>query len=339
MSLELNKLWQRGRDFLGVKYPIMCGAMTWISEANLVSTVCNAGGFGVLAGGNMPQDLFAQAIEETQSKTKGPFGVNLIAIAPNYQSHLEVSIAKKVPFVIFAGSFPKREELKKVKAVGTKVICFASTESIAKRMIKYETDALILEGSEAGGHIGPVSLTVLLQEVLFKFSDRLPIFVAGGIATGKMMTYLLLMGAVGIQMGTRFVMSREAQTHPAFKDAFKRAKARDAESTPQFHSSLPVVSVRALRNQGTKTFGKLQLNLIKKLQEQKIHQREAQYEVEKYWIGALRRAVQDGDIAQGSLMAGQSVGLVSDVKSVKEIIDDMVVEAMEELKKLSSGNL
>ena len=94
MSLELNKLWQRGREFLGVKYPIMCGAMTWISEANLVSTVCNAGGFGVLAGGNMPQDLFARAIEETRSKTKCPFGVNLIPIAPNYQSHLEVAIAK-----------------------------------------------------------------------------------------------------------------------------------------------------------------------------------------------------------------------------------------------------
>lgn len=335
MTSKLDKLWQRGREFLGVKYPILCGAMTWVSESNLVATVSNAGAFGVLAGGNTPPEDLSREIDLTFQKTQKPFAVNLITIAPNYLVQLDLVCRKKVPFIIFAGSIPRKEEIQTARASGAKVLCFASTDSIAERMIKYGADALILEGSEAGGHIGPVSLIVLLQEVLFKFSRHLPIFTAGGIATGKMMAHLLLMGAAGIQMGTRFVMSHEAQTHPAFKEAFQRAKARDAESTPQFHSSLPVVSVRALRNEGTKKFGELQLELVKKLEAKQISQRDAQYEVEKFWVSALRRAVRDGDIKYGSLMAGQSVGLVNEIKSVKEIINEFITEAEAEVARLS----
>lgn len=337
MSKErLEQLWKKGREFLGVDYPIICGAMTWVSTPNLVATVCNAGAFGVLAGGNMTVEALEKDIDSTRVLTQKPFGVNLITIAPNYPAHLDLVCRKKAPFIIFAGSFPRTEEIAKAKDSGASVICFASTESIAERMIKYGTDGLMLEGSESGGHIGPVSLTVLLQEVLFKFKDQLPIFTAGGIATGRMMAHLLLMGASGVQMGTRFVMSPECQAHPEFKEAFRRAKARDAMATPQFDSALPVVSVRALYNEGTVAFGKLQLELIKKLESGAISRKEAQFEVERFWMGALRKAVVDGDVKHGSLMAGQSVGLVDDIKPIKQIISEFISEANAELNLVYS---
>ncbi len=328
---HLDKLWQKGKDFLGVRYPIMCGAMTWISEPDLVATVCNNGAFGVLAGGNLEPEILAEHIDQTRSLTNQPFGVNLITIAPNFQKHLDTVIRKNVPFVIFAGSFPSSLDLKRVRESGAKALCFASTDSIAKRMIRYGTDALIIEGSEAGGHIGPVSLIVLIQEILFNFKDQLPIFVAGGIATGRMMAHLLLMGAAGIQMGTRFVMSNECKAHPNFKEAFRHAKARNAIATPQFDSSLPVVSVRALDNEGTRAFGKLQLELLKKLENKTITRPEAQYEVERFWMGALRRAAIEGDIEHGSLMAGQSVGMANEIKPIKEIIAELISDAKKEL--------
>jgi enoyl-[acyl-carrier protein] reductase II len=334
MTKHLDKLFKRGADFLGVKYPIICGAMTWVSEPDLVSTVCNAGAFGVLASGNMPPEQLSKEIDLTRQKTKLPFGVNLITIAPSYQTNLDMTVKKKVPFIIFAGSFPHHSEMIKAKESGAKVICFASTSSIAERMIRYGANALVLEGSESGGHIGPVALSVLLQEVLFPFGDQLPIFVAGGIATGRMMAHMLLMGAAGVQMGTRFVMSTECKAHPAFKDAFRKAKARDAIATPQFDSSLPVVSVRALKNRGTDEFSKLQLALLKKLEKKEIPQKEAQFEVERFWIGALRKAVQDGDVDRGSLMAGQSVGLMNDIKPIKEIINELLTDAENELNRL-----
>lgn len=210
---------------------------------------------------------------------------------------------------------------------------FASTESIAQQMIRFGIDALLLEGSEAGGHIGPVSLTILLQQVLFQVSD-VPIFVAGGIATGKMAAHLLLMGASGVQMGTRFVMTEECTAHPNFKEAFIKANARSAIATPQFDSNLPVVPVRALDNKGMDNFRKLQLTLIEKLQNNTIDRETAQYEVENFWLGALRNAVVDGDVERGSLMAGQSVGLMKDILPMKEMVERFMAEAEEELTRV-----
>ena len=197
--------WKRGKDFLGVEYPVISGAMTWISNATLVEAVARAGGLGMLAGGNMPPDLLAQEIR-TLLATGLPFGVNLITIAPLYQDHLRLLEELHVPLVVFAGSFPRKEEIVRMKTTGARVLCFASTESIARRMIEYGTDGLILEGSEAGGHIGHVSTVVLLQQILFRF-PQVPVFVAGGIATGRMMAHLFLMGAAGVQMGTIFAMA------------------------------------------------------------------------------------------------------------------------------------
>lgn len=319
-------------EFLGVEYPIICGAMTWISDSKLVKALSDAGGFGALAAGNIPTELLEKEINILKEQ-KANFAVNLITIAPNYLSHLEKVIEMKVPVIVFAGSFPRKAELRAAKASGAKTICFASTQSIARLMIDYGTDALILEGSEAGGHIGHVSTIVLLQQVLFNFPN-IPVFAAGGIATGKMMAHLFLMGAAGVQMGTIFAMAEESPGHPLFKARYIKARSREAFATPQYDSALPVVAVRALKNEGTEEFGKLQLDLLQQLKSNKISQKEAQYKVEEYWAGALRRAVQDGDIRHGSLMAGQSVGLVNQIKSVKQIILDLTQEAEQEIGKV-----
>ncbi|MFH2108780.1 MAG: nitronate monooxygenase family protein [Chrysiogenia bacterium] len=320
-----EKYWRRGRDFLQVEYPLIAGAMTWISGAKLVEAVGAAGAFGVLAAGNMPADILEQEVKALQ-KGGCHFAVNLITIAPNYLTHLKKLADLGVPYIVFAGSFPRQEEVKTAKESGAKVLCFASNDSIAERMIAYGADALILEGSEAGGHIGHVSTIVLIQQVLFNY-PQLPVFVAGGIATGKMIAHLLLMGAAGVQMGTIFAMAEESPAHPKFKERFCRARAREAFATPQYSSELPVVAVRALKNKGSEEFGRLQLELIQKLGRKEINRVQAQFEVEKYWVGALRRAVQEGDVENGSLMAGQSVGLICDVKPVREIVCALVRDA------------
>ena len=326
----LDKLWAKGKEFLGVDYPIISGGMTWISNFELVKSISDNGAFPVFAAGNMPSEMFEEEVDRLVNEIKKPFAVNLITIAPNYREHYNILLKKNVPFVVFAGSFPTGSDVKNMKKAGKKTMSFASTESIAKRQISYGVDALILEGSEAGGHIGHVSLTILLQQVLFKFRET-PIFVAGGIATGEMSAHLLLMGAYGVQLGTRFVMSDECTAHPEFKKAFKRAKARQAVSTPQYTKELPVVSVRAIDNRAMEKFGTIQLDLVKKLNSGEINKEEAQFEVEHYWVGSLRDAVVDGDVKEGSLMAGQSVGLMKDIKPIKQILEDMMDEAEAEL--------
>ncbi len=333
-SKTFKKLIKRGSEFLNCEYPIMCGAMTWISEPKLVSAVSNNGGFGCLAGGNAPTEILAKSIEETRSLTDKSFAVNLITIAPAYKDHLAMLKDYRLPYVIFAGSFPRDKEIQIAKDSGAKVLCFASTQSIAERMIRYGADGLILEGSEAGGHIGHVATSILLQQVLFKFGDQLPVFVAGGMGTGKLAAHVMLMGAAGVQLGTRFVMTTECNVHPKFKEVFMNANARDAVSTPQYDSKLPVVAVRALKNKGMAKFGELQLNLLMQMQEGKIRREQAQEEVEKYWIGALRRAAIEGDVEGGSLMAGQSVGLLNKIQSIRELIDEIVGDADKELQKM-----
>lgn len=321
-----DKLGQRGMDFLGVRYPIISGGMTWISDAKLVKAVHDCGGFGVLAAGNMPAEMLEEEIVRCKA-IGGPYALNLVTIAPNYKAHLEVAIRHRVPVVIFAGSFPKRQAVEAVKAAGSRAISFASTLSIAEQQIRFGVDALILEGSEAGGHIGHVSLTILLQQVLFH-NPPVPVFVAGGIATGKMIAHMLMMGAAGCQLGTRFVMSEECNVHADFKKKFVQARAREALSTPAYDSArLPVVAVRALHNKGMERFGKLQMELLQQLDAGTIKREAAQLKVEEYWMGALRRAVVDGDVEGGSLMAGQSVGLVDRIQPMREIFRELLEEA------------
>jgi enoyl-[acyl-carrier protein] reductase II len=298
-----------------------------ISESGLVSLMTNLGGFGCLAAGNMPPELFAAEVEKTQELTDKPFAANLITIAPNYLAHLEILTAAKLSHITFAGSIPRRTEVEMAKQSGAKVLCFASNPSIARRMLDYGADALILEGSEAGGHIGHVSTAVLLQDVLFEFGEQVPIFVAGGIATGRMVGHLGLMGAAGAQLGTRFVVAEECLAHQRFKETFIKARSREAIATPQYSSKLPVVAVRALNNPAMDNFGKLQLELLGKLDRGELHRQDAQFEVEKYWVGSLREGAVEGNVEEGSLMAGQSVGLVNKIQPLREILAELVADA------------
>jgi enoyl-[acyl-carrier protein] reductase II len=329
----IERFLEKGREFLGCRYPIMCGAMTWVSDPKLVSTIGSAGGFGLLAGGNAPVEVLRSQIEEARELSDGPFGVNIITLAPAYRSHLDLACDMGCGTVVFAGGIPKKSEIQQARESGAKVICFASTSQLALKLVERGADALMLEGSEAGGHIGPVALSVLIQQILFQV-DSVPIFIAGGIATGRMMAHLLMMGAAGVQMGTRFVMAEECVAHPDFKESFRKARARDALATPQFDGRLPVIPVRALKNQGSVEFGKLQLELLHRLDNELIGREEAQFEVERFWAGALREAVIDGDVTKGSLMAGQSVGLVDEIKPMKDIVLELVEDAETDMQRL-----
>lgn len=333
----LPKVWKRGTDFLGTRYAVLCGAMTWVSESNLVSAISNAGGFGVLAGGNMPPEVLAEEIEKTRAKTSFPFGVNMITVAPNFQAHIEVVVREKVSYAIFAGSIPSGKDIERVKASGAKVLCFAPILSLAKRLIRQGVDALLIEGNEAGGHIGPVATSILAQEFLLSITE-VPVFVAGGIGTGEMIAQYLSLGASGAQLGTRFVVAEECVAHPKFKEAFIRAQARDAIPTSQFDPSLPTIPVRAITNEGTREFNRLQLELLGKVKAGEISREDAAIQLEEFWVGSLRRAVVDGDIDRGSLMAGQSVAFAKKIEPVAAIIEELVRSAERKLAEMAGGN-
>ncbi len=331
----LPKAWKRGTDFLGTRYAILCGAMTWVSESTLVAAISNAGGFGVLAGGNMPPDLLAKEIAATRARTRYPFGVNMITVAPNFRAHIDVVVRERAPFAIFAGSIPSGKDIEQVKAAGAKVICFAPVLSLARRMIRQGADALVIEGNEAGGHIGPVATSVLAQEFLLSINE-VPVFVAGGIGTGEMIAQYLMLGAAGAQLGTRFVVAQECIAHPRFKEAFIKAQARDAMPTAQFDPSLPTIPVRAIVNLGTQDFNRLQFELLGKVKSGQMPREEAQVKLEEFWVGALRRAVIDGDVEHGSLMAGQSVAFARKIEPVAAIIDELVASAERKLAEMAA---
>ena len=324
---KLQHLMQRGTDFLGCEVAIMCGAMSWVSERNLVSAISNAGGFGVIACGAMSPELLDAEIAATKKLTAKPFGVNLITMHPQIMELIDVCAKYNVSHVVIAGGLPPKGSIEAIKAFGAKVICFAPALTLAKKFARSGVDALVIEGSEAGGHIGPVSTSVLAQEILPELGDQLPIFVAGGIARGGAVASYLEMGAAGVQLGTRFVCAHESIAHPNFKAAFLRANARDAVASVQIDPRLPVIPVRALKNKGTEEFTKKQVEVAAMLDRGEIDMDTAQLEIEKYWAGALRRAVIDGDVEYGSVMAGQSVGMVHVERPVVDIIAKLVDEA------------
>jgi enoyl-[acyl-carrier protein] reductase II len=185
----------------------------------------------------------------------------------------------------------------------------------------------VIEGMEAGGHIGPVSTSVLAQEILPALRE-VPVFVAGGIGRGEAIISYLEMGASGVQLGTRFVCARESIAHRRFKQAFVRAGARDAVSSMQIDPRFPVIPVRALANDGTQAFADCQRSVIDRFNRGEISREDAQLEIEHFWAGSLRRAVIEGDVEHGSLMAGQSVGFVTREQSTREILDELVAEAV-----------
>jgi enoyl-[acyl-carrier protein] reductase II len=326
-AVQLDRLWRRGLELLGCRYAILGGAMSWVSEHQLVAAISNAGGFGVLACGSMTPDQLQREIAATKHRTDRPFGVNLITIHPRLDELIAVCLDEQVSHIVLAGGLPPAAAIRGVKDGGAKVICFAASASLGKRLVRNGADALIIEGAEAGGHVGPVSTGVLAQEILPQIRE-VPVFVAGGIGRGEAIAFYLRMGAAGCQLGTRFVCAAESIAHPAFKQAFIRASARDAELSVQVDPDLPVIPVRALANHGTVRFLEKQQQVSQRYHRGELSQEQAQLEIELFWAGALRRAVIDGDVENGSMMAGQSVGMVTREQPTAEIIQELVSQAM-----------
>ncbi len=323
---RLDHLSERGRDFLGSRHAIMAGAMTWVSERTLVSAISNAGGFGVIACGAMPPHILDAEIAATKMLTDRPFGVNLITLHPAMDELIDICGRHGVGHVVLAGGLPSGAAIARIKDTGAKLMCFAPTAALAKKLVRSGVDAIVIEGSEAGGHIGPVSTSVLAQEILPVVTD-VPVFVAGGIGRGSAVAAYLEMGASGVQLGTRFAASAESVAHANFKRAFVRASARDAVASVQLDPRLPVIPVRALKNAGSEAFAAKQREIAAQVDAGTVTLAEGQLAIEHYWAGALRRAVVDGDVENGSLMAGQSVGMVTGIVPVADIIAELVREA------------
>ena len=317
---------QRGCAFLGSEYAILGGAMSWVSERNLVAALSNNGAFGVIAASSMPPAILQEEIRATATLTDKPFGVNLIIMHPQLDELVEICIAENVTHVVLAGGIPRTPTIARLKEGGAKVMGFAPTATIGKKLIRAGIDALVIEGMEAGGHIGPVSTSVLAQEILPEIED-VPVFVAGGIGRGEAMVSYLEMGAAGVQMGTRFVCAAESIAHENFKKAFIRANARDAIPSVQYDPDFPVIPVRAINNKAAEDFMRFQKETVEKVASGAQDKAEGQLAIEHFWAGALRKAVIDGDVENGSLMAGQSVGMVKTVQPMREIIDELVAQA------------
>ena len=332
-TAKLASLMARGTEFLGCESAILCGAMSWVSERHLVSAISNAGGFGVIACGAMSPELLDAEIAATRALTDKPFGVNLITMHPQLFDLIAVCAKHEVSHVVLAGGLPPKGSIEAIKANGAKLICFAPALALAKKLVRSGVDARVVEGMEAGGHIGPVATSVLAQEILPEMAQQVPVFVAGGIGRGEAIAAYLEMGAAGVQLGTRFACASESIAHPAFKKAFFRASARDAIASVQIDPRLPVIPVRALKNAGTEAFTAKQREVANLLDSGAVDMGEAQLQIEHYWAGALRKAVIDGDVEGGSLMAGQSVGMVTKEEPVADIIAELMAQAATALER------
>ena len=330
---RLRRLMARGTAFLGSEVAIMAGAMSWVSERHLVSAMSNAGGFGVIACGAMTPELLDAEIAATRALTSKPFGVNLITMHPLLSDLIDVCAKHGVGHVVLAGGLPPAGSIDRIKGSGARLICFAPALALAKKLIRSGVDVLVVEGMEAGGHIGPVSTSVLAQEILPEVASQVPVFVAGGIGRGEAMAGYLEMGAAGVQLGTRFVCATECIAHPNFKKAFIRGAARDAIASVQIDPRLPVIPVRALKNAGGELFTAKQREVARSLDEGSIAMAEAQLQIEHYWAGALRRAVIDGDVEHGSVMAGQSVGMVTREEPLADILRTLIDEGAHALER------
>jgi enoyl-[acyl-carrier protein] reductase II len=332
MSTSLHSLWASGTEFLGSEYAIMGGAMSWVSERNLVAAMSNGGAFGVIACGSMPPELLEKEIIATKALTKKPFGVNLIIMHPQLDQLVEVCKRQNVSHVVLAGGIPSSNTVKSIKDYGAKVIGFAPSAIIGRKLVRNGVDALVIEGMEAGGHIGPVTTSVLAQEVLPQITD-VPVFIAGGIGRGEAIVSYLEMGAAGVQLGTRFVCATESIAHIKFKELFIRSQSRDAIPSVQLDPDFPVIPVRAIANKATDDFMRYQKEVIDIYRSGACDKKEAQLKIEHFWAGALRKAVMDGDVENGSVMAGQSVGMVTKIQPLKEILDELIAQAQQYISK------
>ncbi|UPA30902.1 enoyl-[acyl-carrier-protein] reductase FabK [Terrisporobacter glycolicus] len=293
-------------ELLNIKYPIIQGGMAWISDATLAAAVSEAGGLGIISGVGDTEDVRAE-IKKTKSLTKKPFGINIMLMRDNIDEIAKLVCDEQVA-VVTTGAGSPGKYIEDWKKHNVKVIPVVPSVAIAKRMEKFGADAVIVEGMEAGGHIGQLTTMSLVPQVVDAVD--IPVIAAGGIGDGRGIAASFMLGACGVQMGTRFLVSKECKVHENYKDRVLNAKDIDTEVTGTSTSH----PVRVLRNKLTREYIKLEKTNADP------------EEIEALGKGALRKAVVDGDVNNGSVMAGQIAGLVSKKQTCKEIIDELISE-------------
>ena len=304
-------------EVLGIKYPIIQGGMAWISDAKLAAAVSNAGGAGIISCGGRTTEYVREEIRKAKQLTDKPFGVNIMLISPFAEAIVGIVCDERVP-VVTTGAGSPGKYIEKLKEHNVKIIPVVPTVSLARRLEREGVDALIVEGTEAGGHIGELTTMALAPQVVD--AVKIPVIAAGGIGDGRGFLAALSLGAEGVQMGTRFVCSQESKVHMNYKEAIIKSKDRDALVTGR-STGYPV---RALKNKFTKEF----LDLEKSGTPFE--------ELERLGSGRLQLATIEGDKDKGSFMAGQIAGMINDIKPCKEIIEDIVFSAEEKLDLLYS---
>lgn len=300
-------------NILGIRYPIFQGGMAWVSDSKLAAAVSNAGGLGIIAGANAPASYIRNEIKETKKLTDKPFGLNIMLLSDNADELADIAIEEGVK-VITTGAGNPGKFMERWKQAGIIVIPVVASVALAKRMERCGADAVIAEGCEAGGHIGKLTTMVLLPQVVD--AVNIPVIGAGGIADGRGIAAAFALGASGIQVGTRFLVSEECQIHDNYKNAVIKSKDIDTVVTGRCTGH----PVQVLKNKLAKEYLKLEKNNV------------SFDKLEELGRGALKKAVVDGDIENGSLMAGQISGMLKKVQTSKEIIEEMF-NKYEEIKK------
>jgi enoyl-[acyl-carrier protein] reductase II len=302
-------------NLLDIKYPIIQGGMAWLGTTELVSAVSNAGGLGIIGSGDAPPDWLRDQIRATREKTDRPFGVNILMMSPFVKDNLQVIVNEGVKIVTFGGGNPGTY-IPALKEAGVKAIPVVSSVALARRLERLGIDAVIAEGMESGGHVGDTATMALVPQVVQNI--KLPVIAAGGIADGHGLVAALALGAQGVQMGTRFVCSQECIAHPSFKERILQAQDRATVVTGESTGH----PVRCLDNRLTREFRAMEKAGA------------STEELEAFGRGRLSSGIIQGNLEEGSLMAGQIAGLIKDIKPVKAIIEDIMAEAEKVIETL-----
>ncbi len=302
-------------ELLGIKYPILQGGMAWIAESGLAAAVSNAGGAGIIAGGSAPAELIREEIHKAKALTDKPFGVNIMLMAPNADDLAQLVIDEKIPFITTGAGNPGKY-MEKWLAAGIKVIPVVPSVALAKRMERAGAAAVIAEGTESGGHIGENTTMCLVPQVVDAVS--IPVIAAGGIADGRGIAASFMLGAEGVQVGTRFLACEECKIHPTYKELVIDAKDTDSVVTGRYTG-------HPCRNVKTK--------FSKRLATGEKDGSLTPDEFEQLTVGALRKAVQDGNLDEGSFLCGAIAGMINEVKPAKDIVEEMFTQAEKLLNK------
>ncbi|MCI8776675.1 MAG: enoyl-[acyl-carrier-protein] reductase FabK [Oscillospiraceae bacterium] len=301
-------------ELLGIKYPVLQGGMAWIAESTLASAVSEAGGLGIIAGGSAPIDYLRDQIRKTKELTSKPFGVNIMLMSPNAEDLAQLVIDEKVP-VVTTGAGSPGKFIDGWKNAGVKTIPVVPSVALAKRMVRAGADAVIAEGTESGGHIGENTTMCLVPQVVDAVD--VPVIAAGGIADGRGIAASFMLGAQGVQIGTRFLAAEECQIHSTYKELVVKAKDTDSIVTGRSTG-------HPCRNVKTK--------FAKKLASGEMNGSITPDEFEELTLGSLRKAVQDGNLDEGSFLCGAIAGMVNEIKPCSEIIEEMISQAKALLK-------